>query len=132
MVKRSEVKTRIRALAGDLYAMGPGKADLLEAIAEIGSISAAGRQLGMSYMKTRKLVEEMNLGFKNPVVEEYKGGAQNGGAQLTVLGSEVLQCYRVMQGHAEAAICADLEGFHQYLRTHPADASSAIENSDGQ
>jgi outer membrane receptor protein involved in Fe transport len=37
-------------------AMGPGKADLLEAIDREGSISAAGRVMGMSYRRTWLLV----------------------------------------------------------------------------
>jgi molybdate transport system regulatory protein len=41
-------------------AMGPGKADLLDAIAESGSISAAARKLGMSYRRAWLLVDTMN------------------------------------------------------------------------
>jgi len=95
--------------------MGPGKADLLAAIQETGSISAAGRKLGLSYQKTRKLVDEMNKGFRGPVVEGFKGGAQNGGAKLTALGSEALKRYRMMQLHAETAIRSDLEAFNELL-----------------
>lgn len=95
--------------------MGPGKADLLAAIQDTGSIAAAGRKLGMSYQKTRLLVDEMNLCFASPLVEGFKGGAQGGGAHLTELGREALGRFRAMQTRAESAIAEDLEAFQRLL-----------------
>ena len=95
--------------------MGPGKAELLTAILEAGSIAAAGRKLGMSYQKTRQLVDEMNLCFVAPLVEGFKGGAQGGGANLTKLGREVLERYQVMQTRAEKAVREELEAFRALL-----------------
>jgi len=95
--------------------MGPGKADLLAAILETGSIAAAGRKLGMSYQKTRQLVDEMNLCFVAPLVEGFKGGVQGGGARLTKLGQEVLERFQVMQAHAEEAVIEELEAFRRLL-----------------
>ena len=51
---------KVRLMLGDEIAMGPGKADLLEAIEREGSISAAARALGMSYRRAWLLVETMN------------------------------------------------------------------------
>lgn len=73
---------------------GPGKADLLEAIAAEGSISAAGRAMGMSYKRAWSLVEEMNTAFTEPLVESARGGAHGGGAALTEAGRAVLAEYR--------------------------------------
>jgi molybdenum-dependent DNA-binding transcriptional regulator ModE len=42
---------RVRILAGSAIAIGPGKADLLEAIAETGSIAAAARRMHMTYRR---------------------------------------------------------------------------------
>ena len=95
--------------------MGPGKADLLAAILETGSIAAAGRKLGMSYQKTRQLVDEMNLCFLSPLVEGFKGGAQGGGASLTPLGQEVLARFKAMQSTAEKAVSEDLKAFQNLL-----------------
>ena len=72
-------------------AMGPGKADLLDAIAASGSISAAARKLGMSYRRAWVLVDTMNASFKSPLVETLTGGAQGGGAQVTELGHDVVR-----------------------------------------
>jgi molybdate transport system regulatory protein len=95
--------------------MGPGKADLLAAIQETGSIVGAGRKMGMSYQKTRQLVDEMNQCFTSALVEGFKGGAQGGGAQLTELGCEVLERFQKMQDRAEKAIAKDVEAFKGLL-----------------
>jgi molybdate transport system regulatory protein len=111
----SPVRIRIRSASGDLYAMGPGKAELLIAIRESGSIAAAGRKLGMSYQKTRQLVDEMNVCFVAPLVEGFKGGSHGGGASLTSVGLEVLERYQAMQIHAEKAVKGELEAFRTLL-----------------
>jgi molybdate transport system regulatory protein len=88
---------RIAIPLGDVYAMGPGKADLLEAIHQAGSISAAGRNLGMSYRRAWLLVDEMNRSFETHLVEARLGGSGGGGARVTELGHEVLKRYRAIQ-----------------------------------
>ncbi len=94
------------------FHLGPGKADVLQAIADSGSISAAGRALGMSYRRTWQLVTAMNTHFREPLVITAAGGSSGGGAQLTPLGADVLARYRRMHAACAAAIEADLN----YLR----------------
>lgn len=94
----------LRIHLGDQIAIGPGKADLLESIQRTGSISAAGREMGMSYKHTWLLVESMNGCFQGALVQAVKGGKKGGGASLTSLGVEVLSCYRHMQAIAAEAI----------------------------
>jgi molybdate transport system regulatory protein len=88
---------RIRIVFGDHAMLGPGKAALLERIAETGSIAAAGRSMGMSYKRAWSLVEEMNGAFREPLVESARGGAQGGGARLTDAGERVLRSYRAIE-----------------------------------
>ncbi|MTH80043.1 winged helix-turn-helix domain-containing protein [Paracoccus aestuariivivens] len=76
---------------------GRGKADLLQGIAEEGSISGAGRRLKMSYRRAWALVEEMNGNFRAPLVDSSRGGAKGGGATLTELGQAVLADYRALE-----------------------------------
>jgi molybdate transport system regulatory protein len=95
---------RLRILFGDAIAIGPGKAELLERIAQTGSISAAARDMNMSYRRAWLLVETMNQCFQSPLVETAKGGKGGGGAAISALGREVLERYRRMeQAAAEAA-----------------------------
>lgn len=102
---------RIRVPLGEDVAMGPGKAALLEAIRDTGSISAAGRQLGMSYRKAWLLVDQMNRCFKEPLVEAAKGGSGGGGAHLTALGLDALRRYRAMETKLWEILRPDLRTF---------------------
>lgn len=74
--------------------MGPGKADLLDAIHQTGSISAAAKLLKMSYRRAWELVDVMNRCFDLPLVASAPGGAHGGGAQVTEFGFLVLNRYR--------------------------------------
>jgi molybdate transport system regulatory protein len=94
-------------VAGDFY-IGPGRADLMELIAETGSISAAGKRMGMSYKRAWGLVQALNEGFGALLVEASRGGAAQGGASLTPAGTEVLRRYRHMQQATREAIAADV------------------------
>jgi molybdate transport system regulatory protein len=96
--------------------IGPGKVALLEAIDASGSISAAARDMGMSYKRAWDLVEEMKALFGQPVVGTRTGGQKGGGAGLTPLGHSVVRHFRSMEKAAldaaaphMAALQADLD-----------------------
>jgi molybdate transport system regulatory protein len=93
---------------GDVSAIGPGKADLLEAIDRSGSISAAARDMGMSYKRAWDLVDTMNKSFREPLVATATGGSHGGGAQITEFGYEVLRRYRDIEVKANHAITAEI------------------------
>ena len=76
---------------------GRGKADLLQAVDEEGSISAAGRRMKMSYRRAWNLVEEMNAAFDPPLVDSSRGGSGGGGASLTAQGRRILAHYRALE-----------------------------------
>ncbi len=107
---------RLRVYAGEAIAMGPGKADLLEAIDRTGSISGAGRELGMSYKRCWDLVETMNASFVDPLVATAAGGSHGGGTVLTECGRQVLAQYRRMEEHARRAVVGDMSRFREFLR----------------
>ena len=91
------LRPRFRIYFGKEIAMGPGKADLLAAIARTGSIQMGAKSLKMSYMRAWKLVRVMNECFRNPLVKSIRGGKTKGGAQLTPLGQKVLKLYLEME-----------------------------------
>ena len=99
---------KIRILIGAVVAIGPGKADLLAAIVRTGSISAAARQMGMSYRRAWLLVEAMNSAFRQPLVETLTGGEGGGGARVTKLGEEILRRYRAMESRAARSVAPEL------------------------
>lgn len=103
-VAKPFLKTQIRLFKGEEIAMGPGKAELLAAIAETGSIAAAGRKMDMSYRRAWLLVETMNHCFREPLVISAKGGKHGGGAHLSELGQQVLALYQQMQADIESRV----------------------------
>jgi molybdate transport system regulatory protein len=112
-------KTRIRVLFGSAFAIGPGKADLLQAIDEAGSISAAARQMHMSYRRAWLLIDTMNRCFREPVVNTATGGKGGGGAQITSFGRAVLRAYRAMEAGAAASVAGRMSNFSSLLRRKP-------------
>ncbi len=109
------IKPKLRILLGAEIAIGPGKADLLDAVARTGSISAAAREMGMSYRRAWLLVDTMNRCFKRPLVEASKGGSGGGGARITEQGLDVLARYRAMELKAAASVAAEMREFTQLL-----------------
>lgn len=106
---------RLRVLLGASIAIGPGKAELLEAIGRSGSISAAAREMGMSYRRAWLLVEAVNAAFVEPVVATATGGSGGGGAQLTDFGHAVVARYREMERMAEKAVAKEFAAFRKLL-----------------
>ena len=100
MTDAGRIELRLRIRLGNAIAMGPGKADLLDAIDAAGSISAAARNLGMSYRRAWLLVEEMNGCFQEPLVETRPGA----GARLSGTARTVLAAYRASDAAAQAAV----------------------------
>lgn len=113
------LKLKAQLLCDGETAMGPGKADLLEAIAREGSIAAAGRALGMSYRRSWLLVDSMNRCWSEPLVEAVAGGGAARGARLTPLGEEVVTRYRVLEARLAGVAGDELVGLAALMRPHP-------------
>jgi molybdate transport system regulatory protein len=116
MATKTEAKFRLRIARGDDIAVGPGKIDLLEAIAAQGSITGAAKDLGMSYRRAWLLVDMMNRCFKEPVVAAEAGGQRGGGTALTPLGTEVVRRYRRVEALAAKAAARELAALTRLLR----------------
>ena len=108
-------RTSLRILLGAATTMGPGKANLIEAIESTGSISAAARRMGMSYRRAWMLVDEMNRDFRAPLVTATAGGAKGGGARVTDAGRDALARYRAMERKAADGIAAEIADFATLL-----------------
>jgi molybdate transport system regulatory protein len=109
------VDQKIRVLVGTTIAIGPGKADLLEAIENTKSISAAAKKMHMSYRRAWMLVDAMNNSFRQPLVITSKGGKSGGGALVTECGKKVLLRYRKIQKKAEKAIANDIADISKFI-----------------
>ena len=71
--------------------IGIGKIRLLETVGELGSISAAARQMGMGYKRAWFLIASLQQGFNAPLIETARGGNTHGGAAITELGKELVR-----------------------------------------
>ncbi|GGC66598.1 winged helix-turn-helix domain-containing protein [Chelatococcus reniformis] len=91
--------------------IGPGKIALMEAVGRTGSISAAGRSLGMSYRRAWLLIDAVNHLFDRPLVEAIVGGRSGGGARLTPLGEDLVAAYRSLEAKTMRQADADLKAF---------------------
>jgi molybdate transport system regulatory protein len=100
---------KLRVVLAPGIAFGPGKAEILKGVKETGSITSAGRRLGMSYKRAWLLVNIMNHDFNAPLVKASKGGQSGGGAELTPLGEKVLDYYLKMLDKTGKAVTRDLK-----------------------
>lgn len=113
---KSKVRFRLRVTRGDDIAFGPGKIDLLEAIARTGSITAAAKALDMSYRRAWLLVDTMNRNCKSPVVDAEPGGTHGGHTAVTPLGMQVIERYRRIEATAQKAAAADIRALRSLLK----------------
>lgn len=91
---------------------------LLEKIAETGSITAAGRAVGVSYRTAWLAVERLNALADRPLVDRSAGGRSGGGTRLTPHGARLVEVYRAArEEHARylASLRAGVKDFDRYL-----------------
>lgn len=106
--KKSSGAASSASLKGDLF-LSSGKDQsfdsrqvaLLRAIQSCGSISAAAKDIGISYKTAWDRVNAMNNLADQPLVERIAGGAQGGGTRLTSFGAEVLAGLEALQAEHE-------------------------------
>ena len=132
MSRAGPLKLKIMLFCGEVTAMGPGKAELLEAIEREGSISGGGRAMGMSYRRAWSLVDTMNRCWTEPVVQTAIGGGGKGGAKLTPFGARMLGAYRELEARLMAAAAdGPFHDFEQDLLAKPRAPAAARTAHEG-
>jgi molybdate transport system regulatory protein len=112
----SNTRVSIRVDLASGKHIGPGKIALLESIAQTGSISAAARQLGMSYRRAWLLVEAINAALRAPAVSAATGGQNGGGATLTPTGERIIDLYRTIEDHAHTSASEEFRALSRIAR----------------
>jgi molybdate transport system regulatory protein len=107
---------RLRVIDDGTIILGPGKADLLEAIDRMGTLREAAAEMEMSYMRAWKLAGVMNEAFREPLILMTRGGAEGGRAELTAAGRAVLQLYRRIERESVAATRDSWKSLRKMLR----------------
>ncbi|SDH23945.1 molybdate transport system regulatory protein [Paraburkholderia phenazinium] len=113
---RPEVRFRMRIRKAGTVALGPGKVELLEAVREHGSISAAARSLDMSYRRAWLLIDELNQSLKSPATVSEQGGQSGGGCVLTSVGENIVRLYRDVEAQAEKACAKEIAELIRLMR----------------
>ncbi|NIJ52519.1 winged helix-turn-helix domain-containing protein [Dyadobacter arcticus] len=94
MNRNTEIRIRHWVFIDETKFFGPGRYELLEHIAETGSISKAATAMGLSYKKAWAMVDAMNTLGSSPYVITQKGGTHGGGAIITETGKQVMEAYK--------------------------------------
>ncbi len=95
--------------------LGRGKIELLKAVRERGSISAAARSMGMAYRHAWLLLDELNRSFTDPVIASTSGGPRGGGARLTPWGAELVEWYEEVDRLAAKSVAVHLRALEAHL-----------------
>src|SRR5262245_37319575 len=104
--------------------LGPGKIDLLEAIATQGSLTRAAASLGMSYRYAWLLVDDLKTSFRKPVTAATVGGVRGGGVELTPFGRDLVRRYRKACKRIESAARGEFGPLLKHARTRARTGSS--------
>ena len=89
---------------GGLARVGQERVALIEAIAGLGSISAAAKQLGLSYKGAWDGVQALNNLFDAPLVVANAGGKAGGAATVTPRGLAVIRAFREVEREIGATL----------------------------
>jgi molybdate transport system regulatory protein len=93
--------------------LGIGRLELLERIAELGSISKAAQAMGMSYKRAWDLVSSMNVQAAAPLVSTQTGGTKGGGAVVTEAGQAAIAAFRELQARFQAFMASETQRLHE-------------------
>jgi molybdate transport system regulatory protein len=114
---------RFRVDLGPGCSIGPGKIELLEAVARTGSISQAARTMRMSYRRAWLLIDSINQSFREPVTTASVGGPGGGGVELTSLGEELVRRYRKAAKRIDTLAMSHFAGIARKMATDRAPAA---------
>lgn len=114
--KTNRTLVRPRLYLGDDLSLGPGKIDLLRKVGDTGSISAAARALGIPYKRAWLLIDSINHGFPQPLLDTAIGGRAGGGARLTPLGEALIAAYDALEKKLNAAAADELRALVRLVR----------------
>lgn len=95
--KSSTLKGSLVLLSGDDQSFTNQQIELLIAIRDCGSITAAARQVGISYKTAWDRIDAMNNLADKALVSRSAGGKKGGGTQLTSFGQEIVNGFSELE-----------------------------------
>ena len=91
--------------------LGMGRVELLELIAETGSINKAAKKMGMSYKKAWQMIKMLNAHTSKPVVIAQKGGEKGGGSVLTEEAHQLIKYHHLLRERFTAFLKSESKAF---------------------
>ena len=91
-----KIKSKIWLEKDGNLILGTGKARILRAVCDCGSINKAAKKLNMSYRRAWSNLKAIEERLEQPLLIKEKGGKEGGGAVLTVYAKELLQRFELM------------------------------------
>ena len=91
--------------------LGPGRVELLERIADTGSINQAAKQMGMSYKKAWDMVNSINQHTIKPIVATQTGGEKGGGTIVTEEGKQLIAAFKKLHDEFQRSFDEKLRDF---------------------
>lgn len=96
------LKGDLTLFSGDQQSLTRAQVELLQAIDDCGSITAAAKQVGISYKTAWDRIDTMNNLSDQALVSRSAGGSHGGGTRLTEQGRKVVAGFAALQEeHAE-------------------------------
>ena len=105
------VKAKVWLDLGQGIAFCHGKAELLLAIDELGSINRAAQTVNMSYKRAWKYIRELEGCLGAKILFTTIGGVNGGGAQLTDVGQSLLNEYKETKKQINRTLAQNVKSF---------------------
>jgi molybdate transport system regulatory protein len=99
-----EVECHISIKKGGKCFLGPAKTELLKEIIQCGSLSGAAKKLKISYQHAWNMIDEMNRIAPEPLVNMQRGGANGGGALISLYGERILREYKQIEAQVQKLV----------------------------
>jgi len=91
-----EVEAQISINRNGVCFLNPVKTELLHEIKQGGSLSAAAKKMKISYQHAWTMIDEMNHTAPEPLVIKQRGGANGGGAEISIYGDKIIKEYQLI------------------------------------
>jgi len=104
MSKAGDLSASLVLRRGALARVGLERIALVEAVGALGSITAAARQMGLSYRGAWDAIQALNNLFDAPLVTASAGGKSGGAATITPRGQAVVKAFREVEREIGAAL----------------------------
>jgi len=102
--KSTSLQGKLSVLSADRKSFTEMQIQLLAAVDEWGSISAAAKKVGISYKTAWDRIDAMNNMSEKPLVLRSAGGTRGGGTRLTEHGQEILKGFAQIKREHEAFV----------------------------